>query len=119
MLRGSAVDLANLSTDQPVRPEPLPYHRGVGSKNSCGVMLVVFQKPTEPFTTLNGTCTRCVFADRRKEEYVALALMIPLVMKMLHVLRQRMAERRFPKEDEPRETLLLDRAHPTFRVGVQ
>jgi hypothetical protein len=31
-------------------------------------------------------------ADWRKEEHVALALMIALVMKMLHVLYQRMAE---------------------------
>src|SRR5215471_10433263 len=30
-----------------------------------------------------------------------------------------MVERRFPKEDESRETLLLDRAHPALRVGVQ
>ena len=47
------------------------------------------------------------------------ALMIALMMKMRHILRQRMAERRFSKEDQPRETFLLDRAHPAFRVGVQ
>src|SRR5689334_16877518 len=45
--------------------------------------------------------------------------MISLVMKMRHVLRQRMSKRRFPKQDEPRETLLLDRPHPALRVGVQ
>ena len=28
----------------------------------------------------------------QKEQHIALALMIPLVMKMLHILRQRMAE---------------------------
>jgi hypothetical protein len=91
----------------------------VGSKNSCGVALVVFQKPTEPFATLYWTFTLCVLAGHRKEQHVALPLMIPLVMKMLHVLRQRMAERRFPKQDEPRETLLLDRSDPALRVGVQ
>ena len=42
--------------------------------------------------TLNGTCTFCVMADWRKEAHVALALMIALVMKMLHVVSQRMAE---------------------------
>ena len=61
-------------------------------KNSCGFARVVFQEPSEPFTTLNGTCTRCVWANRRKEEHVALALMIPFVMKMLYILRQHMAE---------------------------
>jgi hypothetical protein len=43
-------------------------------------------------------------ADWRKEQDVALALMIPLVMKMRHILRQRMAERRFAKQDDARET---------------
>jgi len=51
--------------------------------------------------TLNGTCTFCVVADWRKEEHVALALMIPFMVKMLHMLRQRIVERRFPKEDHP------------------
>jgi len=34
-------------------------------------------------------------------------------------LGQCMAERRFPKEDHPREALLLDRAHPALRIGIQ
>jgi hypothetical protein len=77
-------------------------HFPVWSKNSCGIVRVVFQQTPEPFTTLKRALARCIFADSRKEQYVALALMIPLVMKMLHVLPQRMAERRFPKQDEPR-----------------
>jgi hypothetical protein len=64
----------------------------VWSKNSCGFTRVVFQESSKPFTTLNGTLTRRVWADRRKEHHVTLALMIPLVMKMLYVLCQRMAE---------------------------
>jgi hypothetical protein len=40
-------------------------------------------------------------------------------MKVLHIVRQCMAKRRFPTQDHPRETLLLDRAHPAFRIGVQ
>jgi hypothetical protein len=62
--------------------------------------------------------TLAVLAGRRKEQDIALALMIPLVMKMLHVLCQHMAERRLPKQDQPCETLLLDRSHPPLRVGV-
>ena len=91
----------------------------VGSKNSCGLARVVFQEPPEPFTALDRACTLCVWADRRKEEYIALALMVPLVMKMLDILRQRTTERRFPKEDEPREALLLDGSHPALRIGVE
>ena len=53
---------------------------------------IVFQEPPESFTALDRACTLCVWADYREEEHIALALMIPLVMKMRHVLRQRMAE---------------------------
>jgi len=69
--------------------------------------------------TLDEPLAFRVLTERRKEQHVALTLVIPLVMKMLHILRQRMAERCFPKEDEPREAFLLDRSHPAFRVGVQ
>src|SRR5207237_1788672 len=84
----------------------------VWSKNSCSLTLVVFQQSPKPFATLHWTLTRCAWADHREEQDIALALMIPLVMIMFDILRQRMAERRFPKEDHPREALLLDRAHP-------
>ena len=32
----------------------------VWSKNSCGFVLVVFQKPAEPFSTMNRACTSFV-----------------------------------------------------------
>jgi hypothetical protein len=54
-----------------------------------------------------------------KEQDIPLPLMIALVMIMLHILVERMLEGRFPKQDEPRETLLLDRAHPPLRIGIQ
>jgi hypothetical protein len=72
-------------------PDALAMDR-VGSKNSCSLARVVFQKPPEPFTALDRACTLGVWADRREEQHVALALMIPLVMKVLHILRQRLAE---------------------------
>ena len=46
----------------------------------------------EPFTALNRPFALWVLADHRKEQHVALALMITLVMKMFHIRRQRMAE---------------------------
>ena len=75
-----------------MEPNPRVIKDPVWSKNSCGFTLVVFEEAPEPFTTLKRSCTCGVLADRRKEQHVALALMIPLVMKMRHVLRQRMAE---------------------------
>ena len=50
---------------------------------------------------------RSVLVEQRQEEHVAFALMIPLVMNMRHILRQRLAERRFPAQEQPRQTRLL------------
>jgi hypothetical protein len=45
--------------------------------------------------------------------------MIPLVMIMLDVFVERMPEGGLPTQDQPRETFLLDRAHPALRMGIQ
>lgn len=63
-------------------------HIPVWSKNSCGGARVVFQKPTEPFMTLDWTLTRHVLAERRQEQDIALTLMIPLVMIMSAIRRE-------------------------------
>src|SRR5215470_12737467 len=42
-----------------------------------------------------------------------------LLMIMGHVLLEDMGEGVFAKEDEPRQTLLFDRAHPAFGVSIQ
>src|SRR5437762_3749154 len=90
-----------------------------GRAYSGSFTFVVFQQPPQSLTALRRACVLWGVAARRKEQHVALALVIPLVMKMLHILRQRMAERRFSKEDYPRAALLLDRAHPALRIGIQ
>src|SRR5438132_13575966 len=91
----------------------MPTHADrVWSKNSCGFIRVVLQQSPEPFTTLQWACTLCVLVDHRQEQHVALALMIPLMMNMRHILRQRMAERRCPTQDHPRQTLLFDGSSP-------
>src|SRR5262245_55601400 len=86
---------------------------------SCSSAIVILQEPPKPFATLHWALTLCIVADHRKEQDVAFTLMMPLMTKMRYILRQRMVERRFPNEDEPRETLLLDGSHPALRVGVQ
>jgi len=58
-------------------------------------------------------------ADRRKKPHIALALVISFIMKIFYILSQCMAERRFLKQDEPRQALLLDRSDPLLRVGVE
>ena len=78
-----------------------PHDQPVWSKNSCGFAHVVCQEPPEPFSTLHRALTRRVWADCRKGQHVAFALVIPLVAKMLDILRQHMAERDFSTQDEP------------------
>jgi len=58
----------------------------------CRVAVVVLQQPTEPFAALHGALTRFALAGQRKEQHVALPLVIPLMMEMRDILRQRMAE---------------------------
>ena len=53
-------------------------------KNSCGRAVIVLEETSEPFATPNFTLW--VLVQRRKEQHIALALMIPLVMKMLYIL---------------------------------
>jgi hypothetical protein len=67
---------------------------------------------------MNGACTPFAYPGRRKEQDIPLALMVPLVMIVFHIFVERMPQRRFPKQDQPRQTFLCDRAHPPFRVGV-
>src|SRR5262249_51826371 len=72
-----------------------------------------------PFATLNRAFVLPVLADRRKEQDVALAWMIPLVMIMLHVLIEGATQGCFSKQNQPCETLLLDGSDPPLRAGMQ
>ena len=91
----------------------------VWSKNSCGLARVVFQEPAEPLTTLRRAFTLTSLAGQRKEQDILLALMITLVMIMLHIRLERMPERAFPTQDQARQALLLHRAYPALRIGVE
>jgi transposase len=91
----------------------------VWSKNSCGLTLVVFQEASEPFMALNWALALAACAGCRKEEDVAFPLVISLVMIMGSILRQSVLQGLFPKENQPRETLLFDRSNPALGVGIQ
>src|SRR5262249_37653776 len=90
----------------------------VWSKNSCGLALVVFQQPTKPLMTLPRACTYRVLADRRKEQDIALALMIALVMIMLHVFMERMPQGAFAEQHHAGQRFVFDRSYPPLRVGI-
>src|SRR2546427_5038079 len=84
------------------RTETLPWR----ATASCGFTLVVFEEAPEPFATLYWAFPLWGWADHRKEEHVALALMIRLVMKMRHVFCKCTAEGALAKQDKPRQALL-------------
>src|SRR5262249_22325237 len=80
---------------------------------------LIFEEAPQPFAPPHWTCMRGVLADRRKEQDIPFPLMISLGMIMRYVFCEGTAERALPKQDEPREAFLLDRAHPPFRGGVE
>src|SRR5215510_6198755 len=69
--------------------------------HSCGLMRVVLQEPAEPLTALHRAWPEMRVVGRRKEQDVALALMIALLMIMRHILVECMLQGRFTKQDEP------------------
>src|SRR5262247_2201067 len=69
---------------------------GIWSRNSCDPSFAMSEQPAKPFTTLNQANSFASWSGWRKEQDIALALMISLMMKMLYILCQCMAERRFP-----------------------
>jgi len=90
----------------------------VGSKNSCGLAVVVLEQPAEPFATLNRAFTLLVLAGRRKEHDVALPLVWAFFMVMGDILVKGMPQRLLPKQDQPRQRFVLDGADPSFRVSI-
>jgi hypothetical protein len=62
----------------------------VSWENSCGISLIVFEQPAKPFTTLQRAISFAFWARRRKEQDIALALMIALLMVMAHILVEHM-----------------------------
>lgn len=85
-----------LATDAKQDTAPLlPQTRGgqvrpgdrVWSKNSCGCSMVELQESAEPLATPHGASLAHLLA--RKEEQVALALMIALAVEVADIREQR------------------------------
>jgi hypothetical protein len=71
----------------------------------------------KPFATPNQAYMCCAPADSRQEQDISFPLMISLVMIMFHVLIESTIEGRFSKQNQTRETLLLDGSDPPLRIG--
>ena len=98
---------------------PIVHNHRVRTTSLCSFAIVVFQQSAEPFVTLDRFVALSRLAEHRKEHHIALALMRTFLMKMDDVLFESMAQRTFPKQNQPREGFLFYRAHPPLRIGIQ
>src|SRR5512145_2092288 len=90
-----------------------------GKSDSCSVAMVVFEQSTKPFPTLHRAVSSACWARGRKEQDIALALMIALLMVMVHIRVEHMLQGGFAEEDHPGQGFVFDRADPALRIGVQ
>jgi len=70
-------------------------------QHACGLARVVLQEPAEPRTAWHRAWSEMLVVGRRKEQDIALPLMIALMMIMRHILVEGMLKGRLPKQDEP------------------
>jgi hypothetical protein len=77
-------------------------HFLVWSKNSCGLSLVVFEQATKPFTKLNRAVIPTLWPSGLwKEQDIALALMIALLVVMVHILVEHTPQGVFAEQNHP------------------
>src|SRR5436189_5245668 len=91
----------------------------VWSKNSCGLSPVVFEQSAKSFTTLNWAISFAYWAGRRKEQDIALALMIALLMVMIRTLVEYMPQGAFAEQNHAGQRFVFDRWYPPHRQGIQ
>ena len=85
----------------------------------CRFPLIVVQQAPQSFSTPHCSQVPSCLQPRRKQDPIVFALMVALFVVMCEVLLQRSPQRRFSKQDQPRQTFFFDRPHPAFRVRVQ
>ena len=85
----------------------------------CRFPLVILQQAAQSFSTPHCSPVPSCLRLRRKQDPVVFALMVALLVVMYEILLQRSPQRRFSKQDQPRQTFFFDRPHPAFCVRVQ
>src|SRR5437016_5260785 len=95
-VRGQALPGGDLVVVQPQGRHG--QYNPVWSKNSCGLSLVVFEQATKPFTRLNRAVIPALWPGLWKEQPIALALMIALLVVMVHILVEHMPQRAFAEQ---------------------
>ena|SRR5438876_8160863 len=95
-----------------------PQQRNVVVSNlSCGLAVIEFEQASQPRSGLDFASG---FTDpvrrHREQDHIPLALMVSLSVKMIHVLREHLAQGRLAEQDQFRQALLFCRSgYPRFR----
>src|SRR5258707_14731540 len=97
----------------------LGAHHPLSRRLLCRFTLVVLQQAPQSFSTPHCSHVPPCLRPRRKQDPIAFALMVALLVVMYDVLLQRSPQGRFSKQDQPRQTFFFDRPHPALRVCVQ
>ena len=80
--------------------------------------MVIVQEPAQSLAAPDRSRALSI-AFSRKQQDVALPLVIPLGMVMVEIVAQCPAQRALAEEDHFGQALLLDRPDPALGIGVQ
>ena len=80
--------------------------------------MMVAQEPAQSLATLQRSLAVPI-RGARKQQDVALALVVPFGVEMIDIVAQRPPQGALAEQDHLRQALLLDRPHPGPCVGIQ
>ncbi len=80
--------------------------------------MVIAQKPTQSLAAPHWPLALPI-AISRKQQNIALPLMIPLGMEMVNIVAQRPPQRALAEEDHIGQAFLLGRPDPALGEGIQ
>lgn len=98
----------------------LPYGQNTDPTGapSRRLTMIVAEKPAQSFAALHRPVALTIRVPRKQQD-VALPLVVSLCMEMIDVFAQRPPQRALAEQDHLRQALLLDRPHPALRIGIQ
>ena len=79
--------------------------------------MIVAQEPAQSFATPHRPLAVAVRASRKQQD-VALPVVVPLGMEMADIAVQRPPQRALTEQDHLGQAFLLDRPDPALRVGI-
>ena len=81
--------------------------------------MIVAQEPTQSLAAPHRPLAVPIRRGARKQQDVALALVVPFGVEMIDIVAQRLPQGALAEQDHLRQALLLDRSDPALRVGIQ